>query len=89
MIYYVPKLCALSHEVKTIRVITHRPFSGNNSNIDNENDIGNDIDYDIDNNSENYNNFDKNNDREFVVRKFRAQMLHHPLLTIWQPKLEA
>ena len=57
--------------------------------IDNENDIGNDIDYDIDNNSENYNNFDKNNDREFVVRKFRAQMLHHPLLTIWQPKLEA
>ena len=35
MIYYVPKLCALSDEVKTIRVITHRPFRGNNSNIDN------------------------------------------------------
>lgn len=73
MIYYVPKLCALSDEVKTITAIL---------TIDNENDIGNDIDYDIDNNNENYNNFDKNNDREFVVRKFRAQMLHHPLLTI-------
>ena len=56
--------------------------------IDNENDIGNDIDYDIENNSEMTITLITNS-REFVVRKFRAQMLHHPLLTIWQPKLEA